>query len=47
MGTANCKLMKVSEGYKAPENKFDFLLQKQLSEYKYVFQMLSNESTKI
>jgi len=44
---ANYKLMKFSEGCKAPENKFDYLLQKQRCKYKYVFLTFSNLSTKI
>jgi hypothetical protein len=44
---ANDKLMKLSEGCKTPENKFDYFLQKQRCKYKYVFPGFSNFSTKI
>jgi len=47
VGTTNNKLMTLSEGCKAPEYKFYYLLQKELSKYKYVFQTFSNLSTKI
>jgi hypothetical protein len=33
--------MTLSEGYKAPENKFDYFLQNQLCKHKYVFPKFS------
>jgi len=39
--------MKLSEFCKAPENTFDYFLQKQCYKYQYVFPALSNISPKI
>jgi hypothetical protein len=45
-GSANNNFMTLSEGYKTPENKFDYFLQKQLCKHKYVFPKFPNLSTK-
>jgi len=39
--------MNLSEFLKEPEDKFDYFLQKQSYNYKYVFPAFSNLSTKI